>query len=228
MEPPCNFECPLARVPVGVDVRHLGAIMPSEPIVPISGALSKPMERLFKAGGFALAFGFAGLFLMVFASMSGSQLRVPMFVAGSLLTFVCLAFFVYTNLKARNATRSLKEDLPLLDALQRTAYQVVEMASVTQSFAFKHLEKIQRAVEVVAPLIESLPVVGQVAKKAGLTNSVRVSAVIVAATENTKETVLRLQEAIRRGDLKEIQKYGKQLDRALSELKAALKADADA
>lgn len=202
--------------------------MPKEQIVPISGALSKPMERLFKVGGFALAFGFAGLFLMVFANVSDGQLRIPIFIVGCLLTLSCLAFFVYTNLKAKNATRSLKEDLPLLDALQSTAYQVAEVASVTQSFAFKHLAKIQRAVEVVAPMVESLPVVGPAAKKAGLTSSAKVSSVIVAATETTKETVLHLQEAIRKGDLREIQKYGKQLDQALSELKYALKVDADA
>jgi hypothetical protein len=55
-----------------------------------------------------------------------------------------------------------------------------------------------------------------------------VSSVIVAATESTKETVMHLQEAIRMGDLREIQKYGKQLDHALSELKSALKSDAEA
>lgn len=202
--------------------------MSNEPIVPISNALAKPIERLFKAGGFALAFGFAGLFLIVFANLSDGQLRMPVFISGCLLTFVCLAFFVYTSLKAKSATTSLKEDLPLLDALQRTAYQVSEVAFVTQSFAFKHLQKIQRAIDAVAPYIESLPVVGQAAKKAGLTNSATISAVIVAATENTKETVICLQGAIRKGDLKEIQRYGRQLDQALSELKAALKVDADA
>ena len=202
-------------------------VMPNEPIVPISGALSRPMERLFRAGGFALAFGFSGLFLIVVANLSDGQLRIPMFLAGGLLTFSCLAFFIYTNIKAKNAARSLKEDLPLLDALQKTAYQVAEVAAVTQSFAFKHLAKIQQAIDVVAPLIESLPVVGQAAKKAGLTDSTKVSSVIVSATESMKITVLHLQEAIRKGDLKEIQKYGRQLDLALFELKSTLKADAD-
>lgn len=201
--------------------------MSVEPIVPVSSAFSKPFERLFKVGGFALAFGFAGLFLMVFANQSKGQLQLPVFIVGCLLTFVCLAFFVYTSLKAMNATRSLKDDLPLLDALQKTAYQVAEVAAVTQSFAFKHIQKIQLAVEAIAPYIESLPVVGQAAKNAGLTNSAKVSAVIISATDNTKETVLCLQEAIRKGNLKEIQKYGKQLDQALSELKIALKVDQD-
>lgn len=201
--------------------------MPNEAIVPISNALAKPMERLFKVGGFALAFGFSGIVLMVVANLVDRQLLVPMFAVGCFLTISCLAFFVYTNLKARNASRSLKEDLPLLDALQKTAYQVAEVAAVTQSFAFKHLTKIQQAVDAIAPLIESLPVVGQAAKKSGLTDSARVSSVIVSATENTKNVVLHLQEAIRAGDLKEIQKYGKQLDTALSELKSALKTNPD-
>ena len=148
-----------------------------------------------------------------------------MFSVGCVLTFVCLFFFLFSSLRARRVTQRLKEDLPLLDALQKTAYQVTELASVTQSFAFKHLAKVQRAIDSVSPLIEALPVVGPAAKKAGLTDSARLSTVIVAATEGTKEVVLRLQEAIRTGDLDEIQKYGKQLDVALTDLKVALKVD---
>jgi len=196
-------------------------------IVPISGALSKPMERLFRTGGFALAFGFAGLFLIIFAGISSGAMRVAIFVVGCVLTFSCLAYFVYTNLKAKKATRSLKEDLPLLDALQKTAYQVAEVASVIQSLAFRHLSKIQEAVDAVAPVLEAWPVLGEAARKAGLTNSARMASIIVAATESTKEIVQNLQEAIRVGDLKEVRTYGRQLDHALSQLKSVLSADSD-
>ncbi len=196
-------------------------------IVPISGTFAKPMEDLFRVGGFALAFGFAGLVLMITAVFTVGQLQVPLFVIGSLLTFLCLAYFLYTSLRSRSVVRSVSEDLPLLDALQRTAFQAAELASVTQSFAFKHLEKIQTAISVVAPMVESLPVVGPAAKRAGLTDAAKLSAAIVAATEGTKATVLQLQEAIRQGDLREIKKYGKQLEEAVSNLKAALRQNDD-
>jgi hypothetical protein len=195
------------------------------PIDPISDKLAKSMGRLFELGGFALAFGFAGLVLIMVANVSTGSLKLPMFVVGCLLTFICLFYFLFISLQARRATKSLKEDLPLLDALQRAALQVSELASVTQSFAFKHLAKVQKAIETISPMIESLPVIGPAAKKVGLTDSAKVSAVIVAATQGTKDVVFRLQEAIRTGDLKGIQKYGKQLDSALADLKVALKGD---
>ena len=106
--------------------------MATGPLVPISDSLSKSIERLFKAGGFALAFGFAGLLLIVVANLSNGELKLPMFDVGCLLTFICLFFFLFSSLRARRASQRLKEDLPLLDALQRTAFQVIELASVTQ------------------------------------------------------------------------------------------------
>ena len=202
--------------------------MADEGIVPISSAIAKPMEDLFRVGGFALAFGFAGLVLMIIAIFRDGSLQIPLFIIGAVLTFLCLAFFLYTSLKTRTAAHSISEDLPLLDALQHTAYQAAELASVTQSFAFKHLERIQRVIAIVAPMLESLPVVGPAAKRAGLTDAAKLSSAIVTATDGTKETVIQLQEAIRKGDLHEIQKYGLQLDEAVTNLKLALRQDADA
>jgi hypothetical protein len=201
--------------------------MSEDPIAPISKTLAKPMEDLFRAGGFALAFGYAGLVIMVIAVYTAGQLQVPLFVIGALLTFLCLAFFLFTSLRTRSVARSVSEDLPLLDALQRAAYQAAELASVTQSFAFKHLEKIQNAISVVVPMVESLPVVGPAAKRAGLTNAATLSTAIVSATEGTKTTVLQFQEAIRQGNLREIKKYGKQLEEAVANLKTALRESAD-
>jgi hypothetical protein len=186
------------------------------------------MEDLFKAGGFALSFGFAGLVLMIVAIFRDGHLQLPLFVIGAALTLLCLAFFLYTSLKTRSAARSIAEDLPLLDALQRTAYQAAELASVTQSYAFKHLERIQKAVSVVAPMLEALPVVGPAAKRAGLTDATKLSSAIVTATDGTRITVIQLQDAIRKGDLKEIKKCGKQLEEAVSSLKLALRNEADA
>ncbi len=202
-------------------------IVTNENIVPISGAIAKPLEDLFKVGGFALAFGFSGLVLMIVAIFKDGQLQLPLFIIGAVLTFLCLAFFLYTNLRTRSAARSVAEDLPLLDALQRTAYQAAELASVIQSFAFKHLERIQIAVTVVAPMIESLPLVGPAARRVGLTDAARLSGAIVAATDGTKIIVMKLQEAIRKGDLREINKYGTQLEEAVSSLKLALRNDSD-
>lgn len=200
--------------------------MSQEHIVPISGSLAKPMEDLFRAGGFALSFGFAGLVLMIIAVFSDGQLQIPLFVIGALLTFACLAFFLYTSLRTRSTVQRFAEDLPLLDALQCTALQATELASVTQSFAFKHLEKIHATISTVAPMIESLPVVGPAAKRAGLTNAAKLSEAIIDATDGTKAVVLELQGAIRKGDIQEISRYGNLLKEAVAKLKVALRNEA--
>lgn len=201
--------------------------MPKDTVVPISESLSKALERLFKAGGFALAFGFAGLLLIVLANLSNGELKFPMFIVGCVLTFICLFFFLFSSLRTRQVTQRIKDDLPLLDNLQRVALQVADFASLTQSFAFKHLSQIQKAVEAISPMIEALPIVGQAAKNSGLTNAAKVSGVIVDATETTKEVVLEVQEAIRSGNLKAIEAYTAKLEDALKNLKTALKAESN-
>ncbi len=202
--------------------------MPKDSVVPISESLSKALERLFKAGGFALAFGFGGMVLIVFASLSEGVLKVPIFTAGCLMTFVCLFFFVFSSVRTRQVTDRIKDDLPLLDTLQLVALQVADLASLTQSLAFKHLLRVQKAVETVSPMIESLPIIGPIAKNSGLTDAARISGVIVEGTETTKEIVVEMQKAIRSGDLKALERYASKLEGALSSLKAALKADSDA
>jgi hypothetical protein len=204
------------------------AIMSQEEIVPISRTLAKPMANLFKVSGFALACGFAGLAMIIIAALTVGQPQLPVFIIGCLLTLSCLVFFLYASLHARRVSHSVAEDLPLIDALQHTACQATELASVTQSFAFKHLEKIQLGIKIITPMIESLPVVGPAAKRAGLTDSTRLYSAIVSATKGTKTTLVELQEAIRKGDLKGIQEYGRQLEQAVSNLKLALRSQPDA
>lgn len=197
-----------------------------EVVVPISDSLSNALSKLFKLGGFALAFGFAGLLLTLTANFSPEQLTLPMFAVGSVLTFACLSYFLVSSLRTRQVAQRLKDDLPLLDTLQRAALQVTEFASVSQAFAFKHLTKIQKAIETVSPMIEALPLVGPAARSAGLTDSAKISGLIVSTTESTKDVVLGLQDAIRSGNLKAIQLYTMKLESVLAELKTSLRSDA--
>jgi len=64
--------------------------MVNENIVPISESLSKALERLFKAGGFALASGFGGMLLILFSSMADEKLTPRFLLLGvCLLSLVC-------------------------------------------------------------------------------------------------------------------------------------------
>jgi len=191
--------------------------------VPISKSLSKDIERLFKVGGFALSFGYGGLMLIVSASAATSALRLPIFAFGCFLTFACLCYFVFSGARARNVTKRIKDDLPLLDELQHCTLETIEIASLIQSVAFKHIEKVQKTLELIVPLIESIPVVGSAAKRAGLDNTTRISSMVVDATESAKIVVMNFQTAVESGDLREIKKYAKTLREATATLKTALK-----
>ncbi|MDY0057497.1 MAG: hypothetical protein RBS46_14480 [Methyloversatilis sp.] len=129
---------------------------------------------------------------------------------------------------AENVTVALEGQNPTKAIKVQFEHKRGLVVGVTQSFAFKHLERIQKAVAVVAPMVEALPIVGPAAKRVGLTDATKLSSAIVAATEGTKATVIQLQEAIRKGDLREIKKYGRQLEEAVASLKLALRNEADA
>jgi hypothetical protein len=198
--------------------------MNDNPIVPITDSLARAIEKLFITGGFALAFGFAGLFLIIFANFAGEILKIPVFVAGCILTFSCLLFFVISSFRTRQVAKRIKDDLPLLDVLQRVTLELTDLVATTQSFAFKHLSKIQRTIETIIPLIENIPLIGQAVKDSGLADAAKLSNVIVAATDSAKTIVQKLEAAIRSGDVKEIKKYASDLDIALRTLKSALAA----
>jgi hypothetical protein len=193
--------------------------------IKLTESLSKGLERLFRIGGFALAFGFGGMFLIVFSNASNQTLQMPMFLAGCVLTFGCLLYFVVNNIGTRKAAKRIKDDLPLLDSLQQVSLQLTDFASLTQALAFKNLSKIQGAIATVLPLIESVPFVGKAAKSAGLTDVERLSGAIVSGTENAKDIVRNLEAAIRSGDLKAIDKYASQLNGVLNLLRGALARD---
>ena len=193
------------------------------PIVPVSDSISKALERLFKVGGFALAFGFGGLLMTLTANFLGGDLKVPMFYAGCVLTFICLAYFVKSGARTREVAKRIKDDLPLLDGLQTIALQLTDLSAMTQSVAFKHLSTIQLGIETVMPLIEKLPVIGAAAKSSGLADATKLSAVIVSTTEGAKDTIREIEEAIRSGDLSRLREYTTKLSEAIATLRAMLK-----
>lgn len=200
--------------------------MANDPIVPISEALLRSIDRLVKLGGVVLAFGCVGLGLVIVAHFSIGELESIAFISGCILIFACFSFIILNSFRMLQLTQQIKEKLPLLDAFQGVVLQILELTSLTQSFTFKHLVTLQKAVESVIPTIESLPIIGVAARITGLTEATKISGAIVSATDNTQEVVVQLQKAIRSGDLEAINRYASQLEVSMDKLKSALKADA--
>ena len=200
--------------------------MANETIVPVSEALLRSINNLVKIGGVVLAFGFVGVALVMVANFTTGDSKSMAFIAGCILIFSCLAFFLLSSFRILQLTQQIREKLPLLDILQRVALQIVDLASLMQSFTSKYLITVHNAVDTVTPMIESLPVIGAAAKLTGLTDAAKISGAIVSATESTQEIVINLQQAIRSGDLETINKYASQLEISMKTLKGALRTDA--
>tara|TARA_Y100001963_G_C6635208_1_gene378246 strand:+ start:86 stop:643 length:558 start_codon:yes stop_codon:yes gene_type:complete len=184
------------------------------------------MDKLYKTGGFALAFGFAGIISMIFANLPGLTLPSELFVVGAILTISCFLFFVYTHFQGtRKAKAEIDENKPLIDAVQDVSLQVTELISVIQAYSFKNLSKIHNTLEVACPIIEGLPVVGAKAKEWGLNDAAKISGLIVDTTENTKNLVLDLKVALVNADLKKLKNYSSELRQAVDLTKKALKTD---
>ncbi|WP_444935232.1 hypothetical protein ACJJIW_11635 [Microbulbifer sp. JMSA004] len=199
----------------------------TQDVVRISDSLSKGMDKLYKTGGVALAFGFAGILSMVLANIPGLTLPSELFVVGAILTIGCFLFFVYTHFQgARKALAEINENKPLIDAVQDVSLQVTELTSVIQAYSFKNLSKIHNTLEVACPIIEGLPLVGDKAKEWGLNDASRISGIIVDTTENTKNLVTEVKEALIKGDLKKLKSYSKDLQQAVDTTKEALKTNA--
>jgi hypothetical protein len=69
--------------------------MQKEEIVKLSGILSDPLEKLYKAGGFSLVFIFTGLICMVFGHFYQGQLSAWIFTVGALMSTAFFLFLVF-------------------------------------------------------------------------------------------------------------------------------------
>src|SRR6478736_890553 len=130
--------------------------------------------------------------------------------AGCLLVAVCLSLMLIASRRAKLAALSLKEDLPMLDDLQRTALRATEIADVTQTFAFKHLMRAQRAFTSVTAIVDKIPFIGTAVKRRidGMGDA---SSRLATATMEANNRIKLLQVSLRNADLQGIREYGRQV-----------------
>ena len=196
--------------------------MSEQAMVPISANLTSKVQMLFRAGRVTLSLGYIGLVLVVVSGINGGEWAALLHGTGCTLIFLSLTLVVVASRKARSATMSLREDLPLLDDLQMTAFRVTEIADVTQTFAFKHLMRAQKAFTTINSIVEKIPFVGTAVKRAGFIDMGEVSARLATATLEANNRIRLLQDALRHADLKGVQEYGKQVDAALAQMRKTL------
>src|SRR5687768_16406479 len=91
----------------------------------LSESISKPLERLFQVGGFALVFVFVGFLSMLVGYLNKTDLSVWFFGIGALIVFACLCLFLFSQFYGPiKAGRLLRENKELLDSVQDMAIKL--------------------------------------------------------------------------------------------------------
>lgn len=190
-------------------------------IKPLSEALSEPLVKAYKVGGYGLVFVFAGTMLLLVALFFGEGiLRYFVGVLGALMILAVLGLFYFQDIKKLvDVNENIQKNQELIDTVQETAIQVTDLAYTLQALAFKNADEIatvltqvrSRVKDVAAiPLLSNIPGVEQIGKIVDNRYVVKaedLSKSIVATTATTKTVIEDVKTALIQSNPTQLKKY---------------------
>jgi len=193
-------------------------------IVRLTDRLGASFNTLYKTGGFALAFGFAGIIMMLGAKALGQDRSLWLMLLGALLTFSCFGFFLYSTVQGNiKAKKTLRDNKAAIDALQDISIQLTHLVSTMQAYSFKNLNKINEALKHTLPGLLNMPFVGDKIRQYGLDNASMVSQAIVDYSDKIEKTVNEVQQALEEGDHTKLASYSAELSDMVNSLRDYLR-----
>jgi hypothetical protein len=192
-----------------------------------SDAISRPLITAYQRGGLGLTFLVLGA-LFLFASAFLDRSNPSMWVlasAGFLLIIAVVALFYFQAIRPlRNAQNAVSDKADAIDAVQRAAMQMTEMAFLLEATAFKHAETIRQIITVATSKVREIPVVG--ASASTLLDRVleKYNDQVVDFTEEAKCVISGVRDALARADADQLNLYVDQLAQVRDKLALALKA----
>ena len=188
-------------------------------ILKSSETLSNSIVKLYRIGGFALAFGFTGIFLIVFSSFTKTLPELT-FGLGTILTLVCLFFFLYVNVtKTRNAAQTLADNKEAIEAVQNMSMQLSEITADAQALGFKYPDKIDIALD----KVRQIPFVGDKLNMLGINQEESASKALVEYKIELENLITETKTALISGDVQTLNRYSEQLHLVSNKLKNELK-----
>ncbi|WMN59819.1 hypothetical protein NI389_16905 [Pseudoalteromonas xiamenensis] len=198
--------------------------MPEQEITRFTDSLSLAIEKLYKTGGFALAFGFSGIVLILGANIFGHDHAIWIIALGAILTFICLGFFLYTTLRGnKEITKSIKDNKEAVDAVQDISLQLTKLTNTAQAYSFKNIEKINKTLEIAIPQLKPVPFLGDKIEEYGLNKVGSISKLIVENSEKVENIVSDIEQALINADHRKLKTYSKDLADLVSSMKQQLK-----
>jgi hypothetical protein len=190
-------------------------------IKPLSEALSEPLVKAYKVGGYGLVFVFAGTMLLLVALFFGEGiLRYFVGVLGASMILAVLGLFYFQDIKKLvDANKNIQKNQELIDTVQETAIQMTDLAYTLQALAFKNADEIatvltqvrSRVKDVASiPLLSNIPGVEQIGKVVDNRYVVKaedLSKSIVATTATTKTVIEDVKTALIKSNPTQLRKY---------------------
>jgi hypothetical protein len=198
--------------------------MAEQEITRFTDTLSGAVDKLYRTGGFALAFGFAGIIMMLGARLFGQADSQWLIILGAVLTFSCLAFFLYTTITGnKKASKAISDNKEAIDAVQDISIQLTRLTNTLQAYSFKNLDKINKALEAAIPVLKAIPLVGAKVTEYGLDNASVISQVIVDNAEKIELIVVEVEKALIDADHAKLKGYSEELSEVVKNLRQQLK-----
>lgn len=192
---------------------------------PLSEAIFEPVNKAYKAGGFGLAFLTSGAFLMLIGFLLSDRGPLTYLLVGTgflLIISTCLLFYLKDIRPLMKIQTHIEENTELLDAIQRSALEMTELASDLQALAFKHASQVSAVIQVIRPQIRALPVVGKLADSDALLTADTLSANIVQTTRKAKQIIHDIEDALTKADPTCLKKYLVELKELRTEIEDLL------
>jgi hypothetical protein len=203
----------------------------------LSQILAAAISNVYKLGGLALTFVFAGTLLLLVAVILGTGLMSYVIAAvGASLILAVVALFYQRDIgRLRDARHAVLENAELIDSVQRTAVNMTEFASNLQALAFRYADSIAQLITsqreevravIGSPPISLLPGAGKLAER--LTDNKYVvrasdlSSAIVRTTESAKTVIEEVGSALAKSDPAALKKYVNQIGQLNDEVRGLL------
>lgn len=178
----------------------------------LSEAIFAPVNRAYKLGGLGLAFLSLGAFMMLSVALVVDQptlLSGVVAVSGFVLVMATCALFYVKDIRPMfRLQRNIHENKELIDAVQKTAIEMTEMASDLQALLFKHADQIASIIHMLRPKIHAIPMLGpSLANHQLLNRAEDLSATIVHATKRAKSVIADVEAALVNSDPSNLKIY---------------------
>ena len=193
---------------------------------PLSEAISLPIQKSYKTGGYGLAFITIATILLLVAFFGNKGILSYILVSVSILMIVfVLVFFYLKEFKVlKRFYSNIKQNKEIIDTVQNSAIELTKLTFILQSLAFKHADHLASIINYIRPTLKSLstfpaiskvPIVSKLVAYADseiILKSEKLSKAIVDNTKKAQKVISDIQIALINSDASVLNKYIEEIE----------------